>query len=279
MSIRENGERLLSRKPRVRLISRGVARKTAVETSHDRGLAWLFVLGRIYGFVRWRTTMVSSRLTNVPRLNLKPPASRSLPVDYGPDKSFLENGHCPLYLSFPFVSALTRHPSPMTPVIRNVYLLDSCSRGNRAVVYINSVGPLHPTPPTPARSVSLAFLSCFFFRGVFQFVVFGDGPGIESLSSFYASLRCSMVVEMAGLPRTAVVYISRCARNYCAFKRARKDNALFYGANNLTFFRTIKYRSIYHRFTLAIKVPTHQLLQAILRNFFIYKISSCKADM
>ena len=96
-----------------RLISRGCrARKTTLAWP---GLAWLsrpFVLGRIYGFVRRRATMVSSRLTNVPRLNLKPPASRSLPVDYGPDKSFLENllAAAPLYLSFPFVSALARHP-------------------------------------------------------------------------------------------------------------------------------------------------------------------------
>ena len=107
----------------VRLISRGCrARKTTVETSRAiaaalawPGFAWPprpFVLSRIYGFVRRRATMVSSRLTNVPRLNLKPPASRSLPVDYGPDKSFLENllAATPLYLSFLFVSALARHP-------------------------------------------------------------------------------------------------------------------------------------------------------------------------
>lgn len=105
------------RKPRVRLIRReGVARKTAMERAASAGSRVAcsaprpFVLGRIYGFVRRPATMVSSPLTNVPRLNLKPPASRSLPVDYGPDKSFLENAAAPLYLSFPFVPALPRHP-------------------------------------------------------------------------------------------------------------------------------------------------------------------------
>lgn len=53
-------------------------------------------------------------LTNVPRLNLKPPASRSLPVDYGLDKSFLENGRAtpPLHLSFPvrFCPCTSSHP-------------------------------------------------------------------------------------------------------------------------------------------------------------------------
>lgn len=142
-----------------------------------------FVLGRIYGLVGWRATTVSSRLTNVPRLNLKPPASRSLPVDYGLDKSFLENRRAtpsppPSFFPRSFLPLHVIPPRAFYP--RDVYLLDSCSRGNQAVVYINPTGPSLTAHARPL-SLSLVFTSCLFFRAVFQLVVFGDGPGIESL--------------------------------------------------------------------------------------------------
>lgn len=87
-------------------VSRG---KQRVETWPGHSLSAEFMVSWGGGRQRCR-----AGLTNVPRLNLKPPASRSLPVDYGLDKSFLENGRAtpPSIFLSPFVSALARHPTP-----------------------------------------------------------------------------------------------------------------------------------------------------------------------